>query len=94
MDKTLVVDWYYKKKVGGKAVPHYCKFAGETLLYASENDERYAERGYYDHGEYPVVFDVLFPEEETPVGFGYVDIMKDPQAYIDRLSQVIMEKPL
>ena len=90
-DKTLVVDWYYKKKQNGKTVLHYCKFAGETLLYASENDELYAGRGYYDHGEYPVVFDVLFPEEGTPVGFGYVDVMKDPQAYIDRLSQVIME---
>ena len=90
-DKTLVVDWYYKKKRDGKTVLHYCKFAGETLLYASENDELYAERGYYDHGRYPVVFDVLFPEEGTPVGFGYVDVMKDPQAYIDRLSQVIME---
>lgn len=90
-DKTLVVDWYYKKKQGGRTVLHYCKFVGDTLLYASENDELYAERGYYDHGQYPVVFDVLFPEEGTPVGFGYVDIMKDPQAYIDRLSQVIME---
>ena len=90
-DKTLVVDWYYKKKRDGKTVLHYCKFAGETLLYASENDGLYAERGYYDHGRYPVVFDVLFPEEGTPVGFGYVDVMKDPQAYIDRLSQVIME---
>ena len=90
-DKTLVVDWYYKKKRDGKTVLHYCKFAGETLLYASENDELYAERGYYDHGRYPVVFDVLFPEEGTPVGVGYVDVMKDPQAYIDRLSQVIME---
>ncbi|MBO4583482.1 MAG: hypothetical protein J5756_00275 [Clostridia bacterium] len=90
-DKTLVVDWYYKKKQNGKTVLHYCKFAGETLLYASENDEAYAARGWYDHGEYPVVFDVLFPEEGTPVGFGYVDVMKDPQAYIDRLSQVILE---
>ena len=90
-DKTLVVDWYYKKKQNGKTVLHYCKFAGETLLYASENDDAYAGRGYYDHGEYPVVFDVLFPEEGTPVGFGYVDVMKDPQAYIDRLSQVILE---
>ena len=90
-DKTLVVDWYYKKKQDGKTVLHYCKFAGDTVLYASENDPRYADCGYYDHGEYPVVFDVLFPEEGTPVGFGYVDIMKDPQAYIDRLSQVIME---
>ena len=90
-DKTLVVDWYYKKKQNGKTVLHYCKFAGETLLYASENDDACAERGWYEHGEYPVVFDVLFPEEGTPVGFGYVDVMKDPQAYIDRLSQVIME---
>ena len=91
-DKSVVVDWYYKKKVGlGKTVLHYCKFVGDEVLYASENDPEYAHRGYYDHGKYPVVFDVLFPEEGTPVGFGYITIMKSPQMYIDKLSQVILE---
>lgn len=33
-DKSLVVDWYYKKD----GLLHYCKFVGETVLYATEND--------------------------------------------------------
>ena len=36
--KTAVVDWYYKKRVGSKTVLHYCKFVGDTVLYATEND--------------------------------------------------------
>lgn len=37
-EKTLVVDWYYKKRVGGRTVLHYCKYVGQTVLYATEND--------------------------------------------------------
>ena len=37
-DKTPVVDWYYKVDMGGKTVLHYCKFCGDTVLYATEND--------------------------------------------------------
>ncbi len=33
-----MVDWYYKKRVGGRTVLHYCKYVGETVLYATEND--------------------------------------------------------
>ena len=34
--KSAVIDWYYKKfNRAGKAVLHYCKFVGETILYAS-----------------------------------------------------------
>lgn len=89
--KTVVVDWYYKVKRGTKTILHYAKFVGKTLLYASENDPSYMDRGYYDHGLYPVVFDVLFPEKGTPCGFGYVAICKDPQLYIDKLSANILE---
>ena len=42
-----------------------------------------AERGLYDHGKYPFVFDVLFPEAGMPVGLGFVDICKNAQASID-----------
>lgn len=91
-NKTVVVDWYYKSAApGGRQIVHYVKFAGGEVLYASENDPTYRDRGYYDHGEYPVVFDVLFPEEGTPAGFGYVSICKDPQTYIDKLSGNILE---
>lgn len=93
--KSVVVDWYYKKNAGlGKTVLHYCKFCGNTVLYASENDPEYAEIGFYDHGKYPVVFDVLFPMEGTPVGFGYIAVMRSPQLYIDKLSQIILENSM
>ena len=42
----------------------------------------------------PVTFDTLFPEKGTPVGFGYIAIVKDPQMYIDKLSQNILENAM
>ena len=90
-DKTEVVDWYYKRETNGHTILHYCKFVGDTLLYASENDPIYAETGYYDHGRYPFVLDRLFPMEDSPAGFGYIDIMQSPQIYIDQLDQLILK---
>ncbi|MBQ6937620.1 MAG: hypothetical protein IJN36_03810 [Clostridia bacterium] len=93
--KALVVDWYYKvRSEGGKTLLHYCKFVGDNLLFASENCEEYRERGWYDHGEYPIVLDTLFPEEGTPVGFGFVAVTKNPQMYIDKLGSAILENAL
>ena len=94
-NKSVVVDWYYKKRnAAGKTVLHFCKFVGNEVLFASENEAEYAENGFYNHGLYPVEFDVLFPEEGTPVGFGYIAIMKSPQMYIDKLQQVMLENAL
>lgn len=93
-DKSVVVDWYYKKYINGKKVLHYVKYVNNIVLYASENTDEYRERGYYDHGLYPFVFDPLFVEEGTPCGFGYIDVMKDTQQYIDRLNKLIMENSL
>lgn len=93
-NKSAVIDWYYKKFQDGKTVLHYVKYVNDEVLFASENDPEYAERGFYDHGKYPFVFDVLFPMEGTPTGFGYIDIGKDPQTYIDRLGQAIMKNAL
>ena len=91
-DKSVVVDWYYKKRnSAGKTVLHFCKFVGSEILFASENEPEYAENGFYNHGLYPIEFDVLFPEEGTPIGFGYIAIMKSPQMYIDKLQQVMLE---
>lgn len=90
-DKVLVVDWYYKKRIGGRTVLHYVKFCGDALLYATENDPELRERGLYDHGLYPVVFDRMFPEKDSPVGFGFVAICKDPQMYIDKLMGNVLE---
>lgn len=89
-EKCAVVDWYYKKtNAQGKPVLHYCKFVNETVLFASENEERYAQSGYYAHGLYPFVFDVLYAVEGTPVGFGLIDVMKDAQESIDELDSDI-----
>ena len=92
--KSAVVDWYYKKNIDGRQVVHYCKFVNDTVLYASENDPLLFERGFYDHGQYPFVFDVLFSDEGTPCGFGYIDIMKNVQMYIDKLNQIILKNAL
>ena len=47
-------------------------------------------RGLYDHGLYPFFADVLFPEEGTPAGFGYVDLCKDAQRQIDLMNNAIV----
>lgn len=93
-DKSLVIDWYYKKNVNGRAVLHYCKFCNDEILFATENSGDYAERGWYDHGLYPFVFDPLYTVEGSPCGFGYIDIGKSAQMYIDKSDQAIMENML
>lgn len=90
-NKSTVVDWYYKRNNGNGDVLHYCKFCNGVCLYASENDPKYAERGFYDHGKYPFVFDVCFPIKDSPCGFGYVDIMCDTQDSIDGLTNAVVK---
>ena len=93
--KSVVVDWYYKKRnAEGRRVLHYCKFCNGVVLYASENDPEYAGRGFYDHGQYPFVFDLLFVEEDSPAGFGYIDVMKECQTAIDRMNHAMDENVL
>ncbi|HKM28319.1 MAG TPA: hypothetical protein VJY37_01405 [Anaerovoracaceae bacterium] len=93
--KSAVVDWYYKKSIqtdtGSRQLLHFCKFCNGVVLSSTENDPELSERGLYDHGEYPFELDVLFTEEGTPCGFGYIDIMKDCQMYIDKLNQIIIK---
>lgn len=90
-NKTAVVDWYYKTTdLTGKTILNYCKFAGSEVLFYSEGAPDY-EGGFYEHGQYPVIFDTLYPDEGTPAGFGLIAIMKNPQMYIDKLNQVILE---
>ena len=106
-NKSAVVDWYYKKNQNGKTVLHYCKFVNDEVLYATENEQEpisdemgnvvkppMSETGWYDHGLYPFIFDVLFAVEGTPAGFGYIDVGKDAQGYIDRGNQAIMANML
>lgn len=67
-DQVLLVDWYYKRKVGGKTVLHLCKYCGDELLYASENDPELRMKGFYDHGLYPITLNTLYPEEDSCTG--------------------------
>ena len=92
--KCIVVSWYYKKWQGGKQVVHYCRYVGEHVLFATENEAEFREVGLYDHGKYPFVFDRLFPVEGSPCGFGYIDVCKDAQEQIDILNQGIVKNAL
>ncbi len=97
-DKSAVVDWYYKKQdpATGKTVLHYCKFVAGVPepLFATENDTNYAERGWYDHGMYPFIFDRLFRCKGTPAGFGFIDVGKSAQEYIDRGDKAVLQNLL
>ncbi|MBR4864726.1 MAG: hypothetical protein IKU07_09125 [Oscillospiraceae bacterium] len=102
-DMVTVVDVYYRKNVEGRQILHYCKFVGDTVLYATENDHEAvadvngvsrpapAEAGLYDHGQYPYVFDVLYPIEGSPCGYGYVDLCRNPQTEIDILKTAFVK---
>ena len=107
-NKHTVIEVYYRKFVNGRNTLHYCKYVGDQVLYATENDTQrptkedinpdtgdvtvveagpsMAERGLYDHGKYPYVFDALYPIEGSPCGYGYVDICRNPQLVIDLLN--------
>ena len=106
-NKSAVVDWYYKKVQNGRKVLHYVKYVNDVVLFATENETKpvmdqtgnvirpaMAETGWYDHGMYPYVFDPLFKMKGTPCGFGYIDIAKSAQEYIDRGNQAIMQNML
>ena len=93
-EESMVVDWYYKKHLDdGRTVLHYVKFCGDEVLFASENEAGY-ENGWYEHGEYPFVFDVMYPVETSPAGFGTIDVCKDPQTFIDKLNSSILKNAL
>lgn len=107
-NKHTVIEVYYHKYIGGKNTLQYCKYVGDQVLYATENDTERpkqqtvdplsgqlivvdaglstAERGLYDHGMYPYVFDALFPVEGSPCGYGFVDLCRSPQTTIDLLN--------
>ncbi len=89
-NRYCLVNWYYKK--GG--VLHFAKFVGDNLLFSSENDKNYESTGWYSHGKFPFVLDTVFPTMKSPLGFGYIDTMKDSQMFIDLLSRSILENAM
>lgn len=77
-DKVIMLDWYYKKN--GEL--HLCKFVGEHILYSSENEGK----PIYNHGKYPFVLEPMFRLRDTPVGFGFMDVVRAPQNQLDELK--------
>lgn len=92
--KSVVVDWYYKVNHGRGDVLHYVQYVDDVILYASEDDPKYTATGFYNHGKYPFIFDVLFEERGTPAGYGYIDVMRNPQEFIDRLDGAILDNAI
>lgn len=86
--KTQIIDCYYKKHENGRDILHMMKLADGCVIDATEDREGLSG-GLYAHGLYPVVFDVMYPEDDMPFGFGVVDILKNPQIYIDKLDGTI-----
>ncbi len=86
-DRTNVLDCYYKKPDG---TVHMMKICDGTVIAATEDMPGY-ENGLYSHGRYPVVFDVLYPCEHSPFGFGMIDIGKSMQIEINKLDDAITE---
>ena len=102
-EKSVVVDWYYKKHMKGfdkdgipqvKTMLHFCRFCNGQVLYASENDPEMQQSGFYAHGLYPFVINIMYPLEGTIDGIGYIDITKNTQMYIDKLQQAILDNAL
>lgn len=85
-DRSEIIDCYYKKS----GAVHCMKLCKNEVISATEDMKEYKD-GLYRHGLYPVVFDVLYPEEDCPFGFGIIDIAKNPQLYIDRLDGAIVK---
>lgn len=77
-EKIIMLDWYYKKN----RELHLCKFVGEHILYSSENEGK----PIYNHGKYPFVLEPMFRLRGTPVGFGFMDVVRAPQNQLDELK--------
>lgn len=73
-----------------KTLLHLAIIVGDQLAFCSEFEPGY-EEGFYHHGKYPFVIRRGFPIKDTPWGFGYLDIMKAPQMYIDALDKDIIK---
>ena len=106
-NKHTVVEVYYHKYIQGKNTLQYCRYVGDQVIYATENDMEpmldamgavvkppMALTGLYDHGKYPYFFDALYPIEGSPCGYGYVDLCRNPQTEIDLLKTAMVKNAM
>jgi hypothetical protein len=88
---VVVVDCYYKElQQDGSTILHMDKIVGDQVVDSTKDKGQ----GLYDHGLYPFVFDTMFPEEHSLLGFGMVDVIKNTQMYIDKLDQILTRNAL
>lgn len=87
-NKSIVVDWYYKKRINGRTVLHLCTFCNGEILFSTENTGM--AEGLYDDGRYPFDMLPLYPVEGSPAGYGLIDIGKDCQMDIDVMSRAMV----
>lgn len=90
-EKDCVVDVYYKKNGSNGTILHYAKFVRDVLLFSTENDPNLSQAGLYAHGMYPFVIEPVYPVKGSICGFGYVDICRDPQDFIDIMGNAIVK---
>ena len=106
-NKHTVIEVYYHKYIEGKTTLQYCKYVGDQVIFATENEVQpivdqftgqvkppMAITGLYDHGKYPYFFDALFPIEGSPCGYGYVDLCRNPQMEIDLLKTAMVKNAM
>jgi len=53
-----------------------------------------AEKGLYDHAQYPFVSMALYPVEGSICGYGITDIGRDTQIQIDQLNKAIVDNAM
>lgn len=63
-------------------------------MQAPTGEKPMSERGMYDHGKYPYVFDALFPVEGSPCGYGLIDLHKEDQTEIDLMKTAMVENAM
>ena len=93
-NKHTVVEVYYHKYIQGKNTLQYCRYVGDQVIFATENDPELSVRGLYDHGKFPYFFDALYPIEGSPCGYGFVDLCRNPQTEIDLLKTAMVKNAM
>ena len=106
-NKHTVIEVYYHKYIQGKNTLQYCRYVGDQVIFATENEVQpivdqmtgqakppMAITGLYDHGKYPYFFDALYPIEGSPCGYGYVDLCRNPQTEIDLLKTAMVKNAM
>ena len=106
-NKHTVIEVYYHRYIQGKNTLQYCKYVGDQVIFATENEVQpiadqitgqvkppMAVTGLYDHGKYPYFFDTLYPIEGSPCGYGFVDLCRNPQTEIDMLKTAMVKNAM